>query len=94
MVETLFQEVEGGDQQGPSSQAGRPPPIIITSAANLLQLHEKIRGLLKGNFEFRTSKNGTRVVNRGMADSSALKAYFTSQNMSFYTFFPKSQKPV
>jgi hypothetical protein len=26
-----------------------------------------------------------------MADFSAVKAYFTSENLSFYTFFPKSQ---
>jgi hypothetical protein len=31
-------EVTGGVQQEPSSQAGRPPPIILNSATNLLQL--------------------------------------------------------
>jgi hypothetical protein len=49
---------------------------------------------VKGNIEFRTSRNGTRVVTGETADFSAIKAYFTSENPSFYTFFPKSQKPV
>jgi hypothetical protein len=57
-------------------------------------LQKKLRGLVKGNFEFRTSRNGTRVVTREMADFSAVKAYFTSENLSFYTFFPKSLIPV
>jgi hypothetical protein len=91
---TMDLEETGGDQQEPSSQAGRPLPIILTSATNLLQLQKKLRGLAKGNFEFRTSRNGTRVVTREMADFSAVKAYFTSENLSFYTFFPKSLKPV
>jgi hypothetical protein len=81
-------EVTEGDQQEPSSQAGRPPPIILTSATKLLQLQKKLRGLVKGSFEFRNSKNGDRVVTREMADFSAVKAYFTSENLSFYTFFP------
>jgi hypothetical protein len=87
-------EVTGGVQQEPSSQAGRPPPIFLTSGTNLLQLQKKLTGLVEGNLEFRTSRNGTRVVTREMADFSAVKAYFTSENLSLYTFFPKSLKPV
>jgi hypothetical protein len=90
---TMDLEVTGGVQQEPSSQAGRSPPIILTSETNLLQLQKKLRGLVKGNFEFRTSRNGTRVVTREMADFSAVKAYFTSENLSFYTFFPNLSNP-
>jgi hypothetical protein len=49
-------------QQDPANQAGRPPPIILTSTNNLLQLQKKIRGLVKGNFDFRNTRQGTRVV--------------------------------
>jgi hypothetical protein len=87
-------EEAGGDLQEPLSQAGRPSPIILTSATNLLHLQKKPRSLLKGNFRFRTSKNGTRVVTRDMIYFSAIKAYFTSENPPFYSSFPKSQKPV
>jgi hypothetical protein len=88
-----MEEAEG-DQQEPSSQAGRPPPIILTSATNLLQLQKKLRSLVKGKFHFRTRKNGTTFVTRETGDFSAIKAYFTSKNLSFFTFFPKSQQPV
>jgi hypothetical protein len=57
-------------------------------------LQKKPRGLVKDNFEFRTSKNGTRFVTREMADFSAVKTYFTRENLSIYTFFSKSLKPV
>jgi hypothetical protein len=31
-------EETNGEQQEPTNQTGRPPPIILTSATNLLQL--------------------------------------------------------
>jgi hypothetical protein len=83
---------DGG--QGTTSQAVRPPPIILTSATNLLQLQKSIKGMVKGSFEFRSSKNGTRVLTKEMADFSAIKSFFLSKKFDFYTFFPKSQKPI
>jgi hypothetical protein len=55
-------------QQPPNSQRGRPPPIILTSAINLIQLQKQLRGLVKGSFEFRNTRNGTRIVTKEMAD--------------------------
>jgi hypothetical protein len=52
----------GAGSQSASSQAGRPPPIILTSATNLIKLQKKIRGLVKANFEFRNTRSGARVV--------------------------------
>jgi hypothetical protein len=37
-------------QQPPSNQRGRRPPIILTSAINLIQLQKQLKGLVKGNF--------------------------------------------
>jgi hypothetical protein len=82
------------EQQEPSNQAGRPPPIILTSATNLLQLQKQLRCIVKGSFEFRNTKSRIRVVAKEMADFSAIKTFFTSQKLSFFSFFPKSQKPV
>jgi hypothetical protein len=90
-------EIEVGsnsDQQKPTNEAGRPPPIILTSVTNLLQLQRQLRDIVKGSFEFRNTKTGTRVVTKEMADFSAIKDFFTSQKLSFFTFFAKSQKPV
>jgi hypothetical protein len=46
-------EADDGEQQGTTNQAGRPPPIILTSATNLLELQKHIKGIVKGSFEFR-----------------------------------------
>jgi hypothetical protein len=75
-------------------KTGRPPPIILTSQTNLIQLQKQLKNVVKGNFEFRSTRNGTRVVTKGMADFKAVKSHFTSNSLSYYSFFPKSQKPV
>jgi hypothetical protein len=78
-------------QQPPNSQIGRPPPIILlTSAINLIQLQKQLKGLVTGSFEFRNTKNGTRIVTKEMADYSAIKEYLNSQNLNYFTFYIKS----
>jgi hypothetical protein len=83
---------DAGDQA--TSPAGRPPPIILTAATNLLQLQKKPRVFAKGSFELRNTRNGTRVVAKDMSDFSAIKAFFQKENLSSYTFHPKSLKPI
>jgi hypothetical protein len=55
---------ERQQHQAPSSQVGRLPPIVLTSQVNLIQMQRQLKGLLKGNFEFRNTINGTRVVTK------------------------------
>jgi hypothetical protein len=90
-------EPEGADtqdkQQTPAT-AGRPPPIVLTASTNLVHLQNEIKGLVKGSFEFRSTRNGTRVVTREMADYSAIRAHFDGRNLNYYTFHPKSEKPI
>jgi hypothetical protein len=50
--------------------------------------------VLKGSSKFRSTKNGTRVITRSMADFQSIKSYFDSQNLSHYSLFPKSEKPI
>jgi hypothetical protein len=52
----------------------------------------QIEGPCEGQLEFR--RYGTRVVTKGMADFSAIKEHFNSQNLNYFTFFPKSLKPM
>jgi hypothetical protein len=77
---------DGDQQQPPSSQRGRPPPImlILVYAINLIQLQKQLKGLVKGSFEFRNTRNGTRVVINEMSDFSVIRRYFKSQNKQFY----------
>jgi hypothetical protein len=81
-------------QQRPASQMSRPPPIVLTSEENLIRLQKKLKSLCKDSFEFRSTRNGTRVVTREMADFVAIRYYFDSQNLHYFTFYPKSQKPI
>jgi hypothetical protein len=83
-----------GQQQEPPSQAGRPPPIVLTTQTNLIQLQKQLTELVKGNFEFRNTRNRIRIVTKEMADFSAIKSHFDTKGMSYFTFYLKSQKPV
>jgi hypothetical protein len=85
---------EKTEEEAVPDKTCRPPPIILTSSINLIQLQKQLKSVVKGDFEFRSTRNGTRVVTKGMADFEAVKSYFTSNNLSFYSFYPKSQKPI
>jgi hypothetical protein len=79
------------EQQTSPAVSGRPPLIVLTSAINLIQLQSNLKSIVKGNFEFRSTRNGTRVVTRQMANYSAIREYFDTKNLHYFTFYPKSQ---
>jgi hypothetical protein len=70
------------------------PPIVLTSAVNLIQLEEQLKGVVSANFEFRNTRNRTTVITRSMADFKSVISHFDSQNLSYCSFFPKSEKPI
>jgi hypothetical protein len=49
--------------------------------------------VLSDNFEFRSTRNGTRVFTRRMADFQSVKSHCDSENL-LYRSFPKSEKPI
>jgi hypothetical protein len=57
-----------------------------------MQLQRYINGIVTGNFEFRNTRSGTRIVTKEMADFSAIRKHLEN-NLSHFTFFPKSEKP-
>jgi hypothetical protein len=81
---TKEEAANDGEQQGATNQAGRPPPIILTFATNLLQLQKHT----KGSFEFRNTKNGTRVLTKEIADFSAIKYFFLFEEIFLLHHFP------
>jgi hypothetical protein len=85
---------EGQQQQAPSTQTCRPPPIELSSQVNLIQLQRQLKGLLKGNFEFRSTRNGTRVVTKEMEDFLTTRSHFESNNLPYFTFYSKSQNHI
>jgi hypothetical protein len=76
------------------AKLGRPPPTILTSAVNLILLQKQLNGAVVKNFEFRSTRNGTRVITINLTDFQCVKSHFDSQNLSYYSFFPKSEKPI
>jgi hypothetical protein len=80
--------------QQPARKTGRPPPIVLTSQENLIAMQKKLKGLCKGTFELRSTRNGARIITKEMADFSAIRTYLENQNLPYFTFFPKSQKPI
>jgi hypothetical protein len=75
-------------------KSSRPPPIVLTSAANLIQLQKQLKGVAKQHFGFRNTRNGTRVVTKDMVDYQAVKSYFNQNSLSYFTSFPKSEKLI
>jgi hypothetical protein len=75
-------------------KTGRPPPIVLTSATNLIHLQKQLKSVLKDNFEFRSTRNGTKIITKTMADFSAFESYLENNNLACFTFYPKSLKPI
>jgi hypothetical protein len=61
-------------QEAPGN-SGRPPPIVMTSTRNLIRLQSDVKDHVKGEYEFRNTRNGTRNIIKEMADYSAMKSY-------------------
>jgi hypothetical protein len=80
---------------------GTTPPSVSNirhhpawQAGHRIQFQRQLKGLLKVKFEFRNTRSGTRVVTKGRADFSAIRSHFESNNLPYFTFYPKSQKSV
>jgi hypothetical protein len=73
-------------------KTGRPPPIILTSTANLIQLQKQLNSAVKVNFEFCSTRKITGVITRVMVDFQSVKSHFDANNLSYYSFYPKSEK--
>jgi hypothetical protein len=50
--------------------------------------------VVKEDFEFRNTRNGIRVITSGMVDFLAVKSHFEANILSYFTFYPKSGKPI
>jgi hypothetical protein len=49
--------------------------------------------VVRENFEFRSTRNGTRVIRRSMAHFQSVKSHLGRQNLSYYSF-PKCEKAI
>jgi hypothetical protein len=62
--------------------AGRPHPIVLISTTKLMQLQRDIKNIVTGNFEFRNTSSGTRIVTKEAADFSAIRKFLTTTSAS------------
>jgi hypothetical protein len=49
---------------------------------------------VKEDFEFRNTRNGTRIITRGMVDFLAVKFHFEKNILAYFIFYAKSEKPI
>jgi hypothetical protein len=87
-------EVVSTQEEAAAGKTGRPPPIILTLAINLIQLQKQLKDVVEGSFEFRTTRNGTRVLMKSLADFQSVKCFFDRNCLSYFSFFTKSEKPI
>jgi hypothetical protein len=66
---------------------GRPPPLVLTSAINLIHLQSELKELVKGNFKLVNTKSGTRIISREMSDYSVIRTYLDSKSLYYFTFY-------
>jgi hypothetical protein len=75
-------------------RTGTLPPTVVTSATKVIQLQKQLNGTVKHNFEFRSTRNGTRIFTKTMADFSTVRYYLETNNLAYFTFYLKSLKPI
>jgi hypothetical protein len=79
-METDSGGTEANTQEGAvPGKTGRPPPIILTSELNFFQLQKQLKNVVEDDFEFRNTRNGTRVVTKGTADFEAVNSNFSNK---------------
>jgi hypothetical protein len=94
-METESSRLEASSEEEATPQKMyRSLPIILKTPTTLIQLHRQLKNVTKDDFEFSSTRNGTRVVTKSMEDFKAVKSHFSNSNLSYYSFFPKFQKPV
>jgi hypothetical protein len=87
-------ETANTQEKAPAGKAGIPPPIILTTPTNLIQLQKQLKDVVAETFEFRHTRNGTRVLTKSLADFQSVKSYFDQRQLFYFSFFPKSEKLI
>jgi hypothetical protein len=82
------------NQETVLNRTSRPPPVIPTFSPNQIQLQKQLKCVVKRNFDFRSTRNGTRVFSRGMADFQSVKSHFDANSLFYYLFHLKPEKPM
>jgi hypothetical protein len=64
-MDTEAPATEGSTSEDTAARKpGRPPPIILTTPTNLIQLQKQLKNVVAENFEFRNTRNGPEFSQR------------------------------
>jgi hypothetical protein len=89
-----FRFGEHSTRRGGPGENVQATPINLTSSTNLIQLQKQLKNVVKEDYEFHNTRNGTRVIKRNMVDFLPIKSHFEGNNLYFFNFYPKSKKPI
>jgi hypothetical protein len=81
------------EQEAPR-KSGRPPPTVMTYTTNLIGLQRDLKEHVKGEYEFRNTRNGTHIITKEMVNYLAMISYLEKNNLQYFTFDPNSEKPI
>jgi hypothetical protein len=55
-----------------------PPPIVLTSEANLISLQKELKSIVSEEFFFRNTATGTRITTKNLADYKAIQTLLSN----------------
>jgi hypothetical protein len=93
LVEGTSDEPSSELQQLSSKKAGRPTPIVRTSATKLMKLQRNIRDIVTGNFEFRNTRSETRIFTRKRRTSQRSKSTLEATTSPILPFSQNRRNP-
>jgi hypothetical protein len=93
-MDTYSAITEISPRETTAAKTGRPPPIALTTAVNLIQLQKQLKNVVKEDFEFHNTRYGIKIITRGVVDFLAVKSHFEKNSLSYFTFYAKSEKPI
>jgi hypothetical protein len=76
---------ESTQEETPAIRTVGRPPIVITATTKLLQLQKAVKGLVESNYEFRSTRNGRKVIMKTLTDFAAVKSYLETRHLPFNT---------
>jgi hypothetical protein len=59
-----------------------------------IQLESDLKEYVNAEYEYRNTRNGTRIIIKEMADYSAMKLYLEKHNLHYFTFSPNFEKSI
>jgi hypothetical protein len=91
-------ETTGAENALPKQEAPRNlcrlPPRMMTSTTSFFRIQSDLKDHVKGQYEFRNTRNGTSIITKEMVDYSAMKSYMEKNNLHHFTFSSNSEKPI